>query len=118
MEMTRVLQVITLMVRPMKYIKPATSTMVPRTQKMMRAAPLNVPRKTRTVRNIAAEAEPMFWYNSLWMILSVTQLEYLTATGMAAGWSLLMTEMLDSSDPSRPRASCTDQYFYLFCSKS
>ena len=48
------------MVRPMKYMKPATSTMVPSTQKMTAAAPLKVPRKMRTVMNIATDALPIF----------------------------------------------------------
>ena len=77
MEMTSELQVMTLMVRPMKYMKPATSTRVPSTQRMTSAAPRKLPRKTRTVRYMAASEDPMFWYSSRWMILSVTQLEYL-----------------------------------------
>ena len=60
MEMTRVLQVITSMVRPQKYMNPATSTMVANTQKMTKQAPLKLPKKMRTVMKIAIIEDPIF----------------------------------------------------------
>ena len=76
-DMTRVLQEITSTVRPQKCMNPATSMMVAATQKMTMQAPRRLPRKTRTVRNIARREETMFWYSSLPITLSVSQLEYL-----------------------------------------
>ena len=75
--MTRVLQVMTSIVRPQKYINPATSTMVAKTQKITKQAPLKLPRKMMMVMKIAIMDDPMFWYSSLWITLSVTQFAYL-----------------------------------------
>ena len=58
--MTKVLQVITSMVRPQKYINPATSTIVAKTQKMTKQAPLKLPRKRRTVIKMASMEAPIF----------------------------------------------------------
>ena len=74
MEMTRVLQVITSIVKPQKYMNPATSTMVAKTQKMTKQAPLKLPRKIIIVIKIAIIEDPIFWYSSLWITLPVTQL--------------------------------------------
>ena len=74
--LTSVLQVITSTVRPQKCMNPATSTMVAATQKMTNRAPRKLkltrffcpnvlmcylPRKSRTVRNMASMEEPIFW---------------------------------------------------------
>ena len=75
--MTRVLQVITSIVKPQKYMNPATSTMVAKTQKMTKQAPLKLPRKIIIVIKIAIIEDPIFWYSSLWITLSVTQFAYL-----------------------------------------
>ena len=75
--MTRVLQVITSIVKPQKYMNPATSTMVAKTQKMTKQAPLKLPRKIIIVMKIAIIEDPIFWYSSLWITLSVTQFAYL-----------------------------------------
>ena len=77
MEMTRVLQEITSMVRSQKCMNPATWMMVVVTQKMTMQEARRLPRKTKTVRNIAMREVSMFWYSSYPIILSVSQLEYL-----------------------------------------
>ena len=61
MEMTRVLQEMTSMVRSQKCMKPATWTMVVATQKMTMQEARRLPRNTRTVRNIAMREVSRFW---------------------------------------------------------
>ena len=61
MEMTRVLQEMTSIVRPQKCMNPATSRIVEATQKMTIQEARRLPRKTRTVRKIARREVIMFW---------------------------------------------------------
>ena len=61
MEITKLLQVITSMVSPQKNMNPATSTMVAKTQKSTKHAPLKLPRNRRIVMKIANIEIPIFW---------------------------------------------------------